>query len=161
MNKKQRNIIFRLIMVLAITGLMVLAISNFKEIVNRSEATIAVEQLSGLVFKYKNHYGSFPPASYLESLTGQVQGSARLGTVVYRADCIRYSSGAKAILMFVKKEYEGFLQPSGYIAARLDGSVDWLSVEKFEQEMALKDRQCEIILNKIGRIQEPNDPSKL
>jgi hypothetical protein len=157
MNRKQRNIILRLVIVLSITGLMVLAISNFKEIVNRSEATMAIEQLSGLVFKYKNHYGSFPPVSYLDGLAGQVQGSARLGTVVYRADCIKYCSGSGSILMYVKKEYSGFLQPSGYIAARLDGSVDWLSIEKFEDEMALEDSQCEIALNKVAKTQEPND----
>jgi len=160
MNKKQKNFVIRLAIVAIVTTLMVLAISNFKEVINRSEATMATEQLGGLVKKKKNHYGSFPPASYLENLTAQVQGSARLGTVVYRADCITCSSGAKAVLMFVKKEYSGLLQNDGFIVVRLDGSIEWLNPDKFEIEMSLENRSCEITLSKLGKVQDANEPVK-
>ncbi len=131
MNKRQKDILTNIITVLVITAIAVVAMINFKDWVNRSEAMRAMEQLSRETLRYRKANGSLPPESYIDSIKEKLQGSARLGKVHYRALWIDSKSPPDTILAYTEKHYHSLLFHSGFIVVRLDGTVQWMDRQTF------------------------------
>jgi hypothetical protein len=149
MNKRQKDILINIITVLVITAIAVLVMINFKDWVNRSEAMRAMEQLGYEALRYRKANGSLPPESYIDSIKGKMQGSARLGKVHYRALWIDHKSTPDTILAYTEKNYRSLLFHPGFIIIRLDGTIQWMERQTFlsllekqqspmEKEMLLK-----------------------
>ena len=65
MNKRQKIILTDFTTVIVVTIIAVLAMINFKDWLNRSEAMRAMQHLGQIVLQYKKNYGSVPPESYV------------------------------------------------------------------------------------------------
>jgi hypothetical protein len=143
MNKRQRNIIINFASVIVITAIAVIALINFKDYVNWSEAMQAMNQLSRVVLDYRKAHGSSPPEPYITDIMEQLQGQVRLGKIVYRARWIDFGATPDEILAYVKKDYRTFIMHKGYIVLRLDGHVEWMEPDKFEELLAKQQKPME------------------
>jgi hypothetical protein len=133
MNRHQRRIIINFVSVIVITAVAIIALINFKDYVNWTESMQAMQQLSQIVDNYRKAHGMVPPESYINDVTEELQGRARLGRIIYRARWLDFDAGPDEILAYVKKTHNSFLVHSGYIVLRLDGRVEWMEPEKFEE----------------------------
>lgn len=138
MNKKQRGLLVRLVVVVVITVGMVFAMVNVKEFVNKKEAMLAVGNLNVEIFKYKQANGKWPLQSYVDEKAKQIQGRARLGAVEYRGNLLGYVGSDDVVVVYVKRDYSGLFLDSGYIVAKVNGKVEWLSEEEFDILMSLQ-----------------------
>jgi len=138
MNKRQKNIIQDLILVAVITIAAVVGLVNFKDYVNRTEAMRAMEHLGRVVLGYRQEHGSVPAEYYVAEVKKELEGSARLGALHYRARWIEFGAGPDEILGYTKKDYGSSIFGHGYIVLRLDGRVEWMKEKEFE---ALLDSQ--------------------
>ena len=98
MNKRQKSLIREFILVCVIIIAVVLGLLNFKDYVNRTEGMRAMAQLGRIVLKYRQEHGSVPPEYYVDQIKGELEGSARLGGLVYRARWIEYGATGDEIL---------------------------------------------------------------
>lgn len=129
--KRQKNIIADFIVVIIIVIAAVVAMVNFKDYVNRKEAMRAMGHLGRVVLAYREAHGQIPSQYYVDEIEKQLEGSVRMGNLIYRARWIGFGAGKDEILAYTKKDY-GLLFGSGYVVLRLDGSVEWMGVEEFE-----------------------------
>lgn len=136
MNKRQKTILIEFIAVIAITLIVVLAMINFKDWINRSEAMRATEHLSQIVLEYRVKHGLLPPESYVDNIRGNLEGHRRLGKLHYRARWIDFESTDDEILAYTEKNYHSLLVGKGYIVLRLDGRVEWMDTQHFETLLA-------------------------
>ena len=143
MNKRQRNIIINFVSVIVITAVAVIALINFKDYVNWSESMQAMNQLSRVVLDYRKAHGSSPPEPYIADVAEQLQGTVRLGKIIYRARWIDFGATSDEILAYVKKDYSTFIMHKGYIVLRLDGRVEWMEPDKFEELLAKQQKPME------------------
>ena len=132
MNKRQKSIINEFILVCVIIAAVVVGLLNFKDYVNRTEGMRAMQQLGGEVLNYRKEHGSVPPEYYVEQIKGQLEGSARLGGMAYRARWIEYGASGDEILAYARRDY-GMIIGTGYIVLRLDGRVEWMGVKEFKK----------------------------
>ncbi len=144
MNRQQKAILTKFVTVMVITAVAVVAMINFKDWVNRSEAMRAMEQLSRIVLTYRKDNGSVPPQSYVNGIKENLEGAVRLGDLQYRARWLDFESGPDEILAYTEKKYHSLLTGSGFIVLRLDGRVEWMDKRKFETLLAAQQSPMEI-----------------
>ena len=144
MNKKQKAIIINFATVIIATIIAVAAMINVKDWVNRSEAMRAMEHLSQIVLQYQKENTYVPPESYVDKIKEELEGSARLGNLNYRARWIDLDSSPDEILAYAQKNYTSFIGGNGYIVLRLDGRVEWMDKETFETLLARQQKPLEI-----------------
>ncbi|HUW19469.1 MAG TPA: hypothetical protein VMW16_09215 [Sedimentisphaerales bacterium] len=136
MNRRQKAILTELLAVLAVTAVAVVAMINFKDWVNRSEATGAMKALGEKVLEYRRKNGSVPPEAWVDGQQENLPGYVRLGNLKYRGLWIDSESTADAILAYTEKNYHSRLAGKGYVVLRLDGRVEWLGKQEFEKLLA-------------------------
>ena len=139
MNKRQKAILIRFITVTVVTAIALVAMINFKDWVNHSEAMRATEQLGQIVLEYREKRGLLPPESYVDNIRGNLEGHRRLGKLYYRARWIDFESTDDEILAYTEKNYRSLLVGKGYVVLRLDGRVEWMGKQEFETLLA----QCQ------------------
>jgi len=144
MNKRQKAILVEFITVIVITAVAVVAMLNFKDWVNRSEAMRAMEDLSREVLRYKKKHGSVPPESYVDGIKGDLEGHVRLGNLRYRARWLDFESTPNEILAYTERNYRSLLVGKGYVVLRLDGRVEWMGKREFETLLAQHQSPMEI-----------------
>jgi hypothetical protein len=146
MNKRQRAIIINFATVIIATALAVTAMIYVKGWVNRSEAMRAMKHLSEIVLQYQKDNGSVPAESHIDRIKEDLEGSARLGNLNYRARWIEPDSSPDEILAYTRRDYPTFAGGSGAIVLRLDGRVEWMGKEAFEPLLASQQKPLEIEL---------------
>lgn len=132
------------ITVIVITIVAVVAMINFKDWVNRSEAMRAMEHLSRIVIQYRAEHGSIPPESYIDSMRNSLEGRLRLGKLYYRARWLDFESPSDRILAYTEHKYHSLLFSSGTIVLRLDGTVEWVETQKFKTLLARQQSPLEM-----------------
>jgi hypothetical protein len=130
--------------ILIITAFAVVAMINFKDWVNRSEAVRAMEHLGRIALQYRKEHGSVPPQSYVDRIREDLPGSVRLGNLQYRGLWIEFESSGDEILAYVKKEYHSSFLSDGFVVLRLDGRVEWMGKEEFKELLARQQSPIEI-----------------
>jgi hypothetical protein len=142
MNRRQRVILVDFITVIVITTIAVVAMINFKDWVNRSEAIRAMEHLRQRVKQYRDKHGSVPPGPWVDRQREKLPGNVRLGNLQYRARWITFESDPNEILAYAEANYNSLLVGKGYIVLRLDavlsdkGRVEWMGKQEFETLLA-------------------------
>lgn len=131
MQKRQRQIITNFVVVITVTLVSVVAMINFKDMVNRSEAMRAMEALGRQVVAYREDYGAAPPESYVDRIRQSLPGYARLGNLQYRARWIGFGSSDDTILAYARKRYRSSFLEDGAVVLRLDGTVEWMEAGEF------------------------------
>ena len=89
MNKSQKQLLSNLILTLVVITLFIFGFGNFKDYINKAEAMRAFNQLGQQILEYRKEHGLLPSQSTIEGLKEQLEGSARVGTINYRAQWIR------------------------------------------------------------------------
>ena len=135
MNRREKAVVIKIISVTIITVILVVTFANFKDVINRSEATRATITIGEIVLQYRKDYGSLPPQDYVGKIKGNVGGGVRLGKVNYRALYITRDSKPDEILAYIFKNYKSLFVSSGYIVLRLNGQVEWMDKKSFEEEL--------------------------
>ena len=143
MNKRQKSILINFTIVIVITAVAVVAMINFKDWVNRSEAMRAMEHLSQTVLQYRKNYGSVPPESYVDRIKEELEGHVRLGNLQYRARWIDPDATPGEVLAYTEKKYRSSLLSDGYVVLRLDGRVEWMGKQEFDTLLPEQQRQME------------------
>jgi len=144
MNKRQKAILVEFIIVIVITAVAVVAMLNFKDWVNRSEAVRAMEHLGQIVLQYRKNHGSVPPESYVDGIKEDLEGYVRLGDLRYRARWLDFESTPNEILAYTERNYRSLLVGKGYVVLRLDGRVEWMGKREFETLLAQHQSPMEI-----------------
>jgi len=144
MDRRQKAILIRFIAIMVITAIAVVAMINFKDWVNRSEAMLAMEHLGQTVLRYRKEYGSVPSESYVNGIRDSLPGNVRLGNLQYRARWIDFEPTPDEILAYTKKKYHSLLLGNGFIVLRLDGRVEWMGKKEFETLLSQQQSPMEI-----------------
>jgi len=131
MNRRQKSIIYDFIFVVVIIILAVVGLVNFKDYVNRAEAMRAMEHLGRVVLGHRQAYGAVPAEYYVDEVRKDLEGSARLGKLFYRARWIEFGATGDEILAYTEKRYSSILG-DGCVVLRLDGRVEWMKKREFE-----------------------------
>jgi len=152
MNRRQKIILRDFVTVIFITAIAVVAMINFKDWINRSEARRAVEQLGQIVLQYRKDNGALPPESYVDNIKKALEGSARLGELQYRALWIDSDSKPDEILAYTEKDYSSLLVGNGFIVLRLDGRVEWMGKKEFKKILKQQQSPEEIQTLSAGRL---------
>ncbi len=148
MNKKQKSTLINFVVVIVITAIAVIAMMNFKDWVNHSEATRAMKQLGEEAVAYRKQHGSVPPESHISNVKQYLQGSARMGNLQYRARWISFDPSPDEILAYLQRNYRSVFLGNGYIVLRLDGSVEWMEKQQFETLLAEQQSPMEVELTR-------------
>lgn len=130
--------------VIVVTAIAVVAMINFKDWVNRSEAMRAMEHLGQIVIQYRETNGSVPSESYVDGIREKLPGHLRLGNLQYRARWIDFESTSDEILAYTEKNYHSLIVGKGFIVLRLDGRVEWMARQRFEALLAQQQSPMEI-----------------
>jgi len=144
MNKRQKIILTDFTTVIVVTIIAVLAMINFKDWLNRSEAMRAMQHLGQIVLQYKKNYGSVPPESYVVGIKEQLQGYVRLGDLKYRARWLDFDSPPDEILAYTEKTYRSLVVGKGFVVLRLGGRVEWLQPTEFKTLLAQQQNPEEV-----------------
>jgi len=148
MNRRQKVILIKFVAVMVITAIAIVALTNFRHWVNRSEAMRAMEHLRLRVKQYRDEHGSVPPESWVDSQIENLPGHVRLGNLHYRGLWIDFESTPDAILAYTERNYRSLLVGKGYIVLRLDGRVDWMGKKEFQALFAAQRHPEEIPMHK-------------
>lgn len=143
MNRRQKALLREVIVVLVVTAVAMVIMINFKDVINRSETMRAMEHLGEIALQYRKQSGSLPPESYIHSIRETLEGHARLTNLLYRAQWIDFDAKPEEVLAYTKKNYPFSLLSNGYIVLHLDGSVDWMTKEQFDELLPQAKRQRE------------------
>ena len=149
MERRQKIILRDFVTVIIITAIVVVAMSIFKDFVNRSEAIRAMDYLRKEIKQYRDEYGSVPPKSWVDSKREKLAGSHRLGNLQYRARWITFESNPDEFLAYTEANYN-FPVGKGYIVLRLgavrrdDGRPVWIEREEFKTILAQQQSPEEI-----------------
>jgi hypothetical protein len=136
MNKRQKAILIDFTTVIVATAIAVVAMIIFKDWINRSEATRAMQQLGQNVLQYRKEHGSVPPESYVDRIRQTLEGHARIGNLQYRARWIDFESPPDEILAYTEKNYHSLFFGKGFIVLRLNSTVEWMEKQQFEALLA-------------------------
>ncbi len=117
--------------VAAVVGML-----HLKDYVNRSEAMRAMTQLGGRILDYRSKHGSLPPASFLDDVKDQLDGTVRIGNVQYRALAIGPDATSDTVLAYSEKPNPSSFLDDGFVVLYLDGSVEWLPAARFQALLA-------------------------
>ena len=132
---RKKRLMIDVAVVLVITTMAVAGIIHIKDYINRREALLAVEQLGEKILAYRESQGILPPTEMVQTLKEQVSGRARLGRLTYRAPWITPESRPDTLLAFTQQDYNSLIVSDGYIVLRLDGTVQWLSTQQFNEKI--------------------------
>jgi len=150
MNRRQKVILIKFVAVMVITAIAIVALTNFRHWVNRSEAMRAMEHLRLRVKQYRDEHGSVPPESWVDSQIENLPGHVRLGNLHYRGLWIDFESTPDEILAYTERNYRSLLVGQGYIVLRLgavlrdEGRVEWMGKREFEKLLAQHQSPMEI-----------------
>jgi hypothetical protein len=163
MQKHQKFILIKFAVVIIVTVLGVVAMINFKDWINRSEAMLAMGNLGEVILKYRAENGFVPPESYINSIRPNLPGNSRLGdSFRYRALWLNFDSPPDTILAYAPKKYRSLILKDGVIVLRLDGHVEWLETKDFETLLAKQQSPLEKQITPqapgSGPIQTPQRP---
>ena len=134
---------------MVITAIAVVAMINFKDFVNRSEAMRAMEHLRRRVKQYRERYGSVPSGAWVDRQRENLPGNVRLGNLQYRARWIDFDSTPDEILAYTEINYHSLLVGKGYVVLRLgavlkdDGRAEWMGKQEFDTLLPEQQRQME------------------
>ncbi len=136
---------------MVITAIAVTGMINLKNWVNYSEATRAMEHLSRMVMQHREKYGSIPPESYIDRIKEELEGHARLGKVIYRAQWINFESKPDEILAYTENYHSSWLFGQKYLILRLDGRVEWMDKKELKELLAKQqsDQELEMLNKKL------------
>jgi len=149
MNRRQKTILKNTATVIFVTSIAVVAMINLKNWVNRSESMRAMEDLGRIVSQYRGKYGRVPPESYVDEIKEKLEGHARLGDVIYRAQWIDFESKSDEILAYTEQPRSSWLFGKKHIVLRFDGRVEWMDKREFETLLAQQQSSQELeILHK-------------
>jgi hypothetical protein len=148
MKKRQKSMLIEVIVVVTITTIAVLAMVNFKDYINKSEAIKFMNRLSSVIEDYKENYGAVPPESYIQQIKDDLQGSLRLGGLQYRSRWIDFDSPPDTILAYTERNYRSLFVGKGFVVLRLDGKVQWMEKKEFKQIFTTQQKPQEIELLK-------------
>ena len=143
MNRYQRNVLIKAVVVVFVTTFIVVAMTEFKNVVNRAEAIRAMEELGQKILAYRKEHGAIPPQSYLNQIRETLPGNVRLGDLHYRARWIGFEADDKEILAYTKKGRSSLLSGEGAIFLRLGGQVQWMEKKQFQALLAQQQSQLE------------------
>lgn len=132
MYKRQKAILIKFIVVILITVITVVAMINFKDWINRSEAILAMEHLGKAITGYRDKHGSAPAQSFIDQIENKLPGFIRLGDLKYRARWLDFESDDDVILAYTEKKYNSLFLKGGYVVLRLGGETEWMDKEPFE-----------------------------
>jgi hypothetical protein len=132
MNRFQKAILRKFVVVISVTILTVLVMVNYKDWINREESIRAMEHLSSMVLQYKKEFGSVPPESYIDNLKEDLYGYERLGDLQYRAVWIDSDSEPNEILAYSERYFKSLFVKDGVVVLTLDGLVQWMDIKQFE-----------------------------
>ena len=135
MNRREKAIITKIVFVTVTTFVLVVVFENFKDVINRSEATRAIEAIGKTVLQYRKDNGYLPPQNYVDRIKQGVAGSVRLGKLSYRALYINIGAKPDEILAYTGKNYKSLFVSDGYVVLRLNGQVEWIDTQSFEEEL--------------------------
>ena len=142
LNRKQKKLLANVVIVVAVTTAMVVGFANIKNVINRSEATRAMEILGKEILQYRQKYGSLPSEIYVKQYEEAI-GAVRL-SVQYRAQWIEYGADPNTtILAYSEKNYRGFVK-GGYVVLWLNGKVEWINKKQFEKILTAQQQQQEL-----------------
>ena len=144
MNKPQKQILANFVVVLLITTTAVVGMVELKNMVNRSEAMRAMEQLQKAVTEYRGKNGSVPPETYVDGIIKTFAGEPRLGNLNYRARWITIDSPPETVLAYVNKDYHSFFSHPGVIVLRYDGRIEWMDKASFNKLLTPQQTQLEL-----------------
>jgi hypothetical protein len=143
---------------MVVTTIAVAGMINLKNWVNHSEATRAMENLSRIVLQHREKYGPVPSESYIDRIKEELEGHARLGKVIYRAQWISFESPPDEILAYTENYHSSWLFGKKYLILRLDGRVEWM--DKKELETLLAQRQSSQELEMLHeKLKQDSNPS--
>lgn len=131
MNRFQKRVILKASVVVLVTISFVVGMAEFKNVVNRSEATRAMEDLGGKILSYRKEHGAVPSQNHIDQIKKTLAGQARLGDLHYRARWIGFEADDKEILAYTSKGYDSLLTGAGAIFITLDGQVQWMNKDEF------------------------------
>jgi hypothetical protein len=158
MNRRQKAILRNTTTVIVVTAIAVIAMINLKNWVNRSESMRAMEDLGRIVSQYRGKYSCVPSESYVDGIKEELEGHARLGKMIYRAQWIDFESKPDAILAYTEQPYSSWLFGKQHIVLRLDGRVEWMDKREFEALLAKQQSSQEIeLLHK--KLKQDSSPS--
>jgi hypothetical protein len=151
MNKAQKRLLINLLGTIVVIIIFIFAFGNFKDYVNKVEAMRAFNQLGQNILEYRKQHGLLPSQSSIEKLKEELEGSARVGDIYYRAQWISIDSPPETIVAYAQKEYNWFVS-SGFIVLRLDGQVQYLPSEEFRKLLAKQQTMAEA--KEMGKTQK-------
>jgi len=143
MNKAQKRLLTNLAGTVITIIAFIFGFGNFKDYVNKSEAIRAFKQLGQEVLKYRKETGQLPSEAMIANLKEQLEGSARVGNIVYRAQYISIDSPPDTIVAYSKKDYNWLIR-SGFVVLSLDGRVLYLTPKKFNDLLAKQQTAIEV-----------------
>jgi hypothetical protein len=156
MNRRQKDILINTTVVLVVTATAVAAMINLKNWVNRSESMRAMEHLSRMVSQYRVKYSRIPPESYIDDIREDLEGRARLGKVIYRAQWINFESKPDEVLAYTEQPHNSWLYGKQNIVIRLDGRVEWMDKKELDKLLAKQQSSQEIeMLHKESKQASP------
>jgi len=139
MNARQKKILRELFIVITITIFAVFMMINLKDLVNRSEAIKAMKALSKRSTEYRKIHNSVPSEKWFEIQKETLPGAPRLGDIKSRGIWINPDSPDDEILAYSYRNYHSLFIEKGYVVLRLNGKVQWMEKNEFEQ--LLKEQQ--------------------
>jgi hypothetical protein len=143
MDKAQKRLAVNLVSSVVIIAIFIFAFANFKDYVNKAEAMRAFNKLGQKIVEYRNQHGLLPSESEIAGLKENIEGSARMGTIHYRAQWIGIDSPPETIVAYTKKSYHALVVESGFVVLRLDGQVQYIPTEEFEKILAKQQTMAE------------------
>jgi hypothetical protein len=152
MNKAQKQLLTHLTGTAIVIAIFIFGFGNFKDYVNKSEAVRAYRQLGQEVLKYRNQTGQLPSEATIANLKEQLEGSARVGNIEYRAQYISIDSPPDSIVAYSEKNYR-WLVKSGFVVLLLDGRVLYMSPKEFNG--LLTKQQTAFEAEQIKKSQKP------
>ncbi len=138
MNKRQRQLLVRFCIVMALTIALIVGLSQYRNVVNKSEAIRSMNILSIEIAKYNLYHGELPSSSYISDIIARY-GLLRVGPVECRSQWIEPGSGPETILLFSKKNYNSLFVKSGYIYITKEDMLESEHILKLQlKKIALK-----------------------
>lgn len=144
MNRKAKSVLINFVVIIIITLGAVLMMINLKDGINRSEAIRAMKHLGRNILQYQDQHGSVPSQSYVNKIKTGLEGYTRLGDLRYRARWVDFESGPDEILAYSAQKFYSLFIRDGYVVLRLNGDVEWMEKEEFEQLLAIQQSPQEI-----------------
>ena len=132
MNRRQKNLLTNLILVLTITVGFGVFITNLRNSINASEATRSLELLGKEILEYRHQNGSLPGESYIDTIRKKLR-LVRLGNIHYRAQWIGFGADEHDTILAYKIEPLKKFLKSYYIILWLDGRVVRYSKADFDR----------------------------